>query len=37
LGFAAKAGRGAIAVLANLDPETAGHAYDFIAARLPKD
>jgi D-alanyl-D-alanine carboxypeptidase len=26
-----------IAVLANLDPEAAGHASDFITARLPKD
>jgi D-alanyl-D-alanine carboxypeptidase len=26
-----------IAVLANLDPQAAGHASDFIAARLPKD
>jgi D-alanyl-D-alanine carboxypeptidase len=26
-----------IAVLANLDPQAAGHASDFITARLPKD
>jgi D-alanyl-D-alanine carboxypeptidase len=26
-----------IAVLANLDPQAAGHASDFIAGRLPKD